>query len=104
MGVAESDVFLALVTKYYLEDIRKHDARVIAQIEQAKALNKPVILAICTELTEQERQEAETIFKNHNVIGRVYFERDKPETITQSAIQAKQIAEKWLRERNRISE
>lgn len=89
--VAESDVFLALITKYYLEDIQSQNLRIITQIEQAKILNKPTILAICRELTEKEQREAENYFKEHNVIGEVFFERNEPKSIEEAFVKIKQI-------------
>jgi len=91
--VAESDVFVALITKYYLMDIRNHDTRVISQIEQAKLLNKPTILAICRELSENEQKEAEAYFQEHNRIGKVYFERGDPKSIEVAVTEIKKILE-----------
>jgi len=90
-----SDFFIALVTKYYLEDVRNHDTRLVGQIEYAKALNKPTILAICKELSETEQKEVETIFQHHNVIGKVFFERNDPPSIEQAVLQIKQIVAGW---------
>lgn len=97
--LAVSDFFIALVTKYYLEDVKKHDTRIVGQIKYAKTLNKPTILAICKELSETEQKEVETIFQHHNVIGKVFFERNDPPSIEQAVLQIKQIAYEWKRKK-----
>lgn len=99
VGIAISDFFLALVTKYYLEDVRKHDTRIVSQIEYAKALNKPTVLAICKELSENEQKEVETIFQHHNVIGKVFFERNDRPSIEQAVLEMKQIVDEWERKK-----
>lgn len=60
--------FVVLVTRNYLDDIKRKDIRVLAEIDRAKTCRTPVILLMFEDLKETDKQEAKEIFKEHNVI------------------------------------
>ena len=66
--VISSDVFLALVTKSYLKDVRNEDEAILEQISVAKEFNKPCFLMF-VDLSTMEVVEGKEIFKKHRVIA-----------------------------------
>ena len=62
-----SDIFLALISKAYLEEVRKKDREITEQISIAKEFDKPTFL-IYMNLSSREIKEATELFKEHKVI------------------------------------
>ncbi len=62
-----STVFVVLVTKGYLEDVRNGDKEITEQISLAKEFDKPCFL-VCLDLSDEQVKEAENIFKEHRTI------------------------------------
>ena len=62
-----SDIFLVLVSKSYLEEVRNKDREITEQISLAKEYDKPTFL-IYMNLSEGEIKEADKLFKEHKVI------------------------------------
>lgn len=62
-----SDIFIALVSKTYLEEVRNKDREIIEQISMAKEFDKPTFL-IYIDLSDGEIKEADELFKEHTVI------------------------------------
>lgn len=92
--IRESDVFMVLVTKHYLQDLRNHDTRITLQIEHAKLLGKPTVLIISEDLTEKEQEEATSYFQEHKLIGKVFFNRRVKKSLKEAVEKVKEIYEK----------
>ena len=58
-AIAGSEIFLALATKNYLNDICNPNSEVAVQARLAKKLNKPVIILIATDLSQAGKLELE---------------------------------------------
>lgn len=96
-AMARSQCFFALFTKNYLEDIRSRDPRVLSEIERAKAYHTPVILFLFEDLSEQEKQEAREVFKDHNLI-KTYENMPRGKTLTEKLDQVMPEVIKLLEE------
>lgn len=64
-GIEKSDIFFAIVTKYWMAESWHKD-----EIAYAKALGKPFALAI------EKDVDPGNLFDGCNVIGRITFDRD----------------------------
>jgi hypothetical protein len=67
---------IMLVTSSYLQGYLSGHVDILTQVNVAKQLNQPVILMIEKDLTPNELKQVEEIFKHHNVVGKIFFDRD----------------------------
>ena len=76
------------ITPSYLEEYLLGHIDVITQVRTAKMLSQPVILMIENDLTPYERQQVENIFRNHNVVAKIEFDRNNIEECADKLLEA----------------
>ncbi len=67
-AIAGSEIFIALATKNYLQEMHDPNSEVSIQSKIAKRLNKPVVIVMAKNLSQAGKLEIERFFVGYNVI------------------------------------
>jgi len=67
---------IMIVTASYLQDYFMGKPDIIMQVILPKQLGQPIILLLDKDLTPNEKKQAEDIFRNHNVVAKISFDRN----------------------------
>jgi len=67
--IADSNVFIALATKNYIEALKDGDSPVSLQVKLAKKHNRPVIILVDNRLSENEKIKLERYFVGFDILG-----------------------------------
>ena len=70
-GIADSNVFIALVTKNYIEALKDGNSPVSLQVKLAKKYNRPVIILVDNRLSKNEKIELEMYFIGFDILGMI---------------------------------
>lgn len=66
--IDESNLFMILVTRNYLDALRSQDGNILTQIKIARQLKKPFFIIIDGILSNEEIKEIEEYFSKDNII------------------------------------
>jgi len=72
----QCNLFAAIVTPSYLQDYSMGEPDIVTQVELSKQLRQPTFLLLDQDLTPNELKQAEDIFKEHNVVAKISFDRN----------------------------
>ncbi len=91
-AIAGSEIFIALATKNYLQEMHNPNSEVSIQAGIAKKLNKPVVILMAKTISQTGKLEIERFFVGYNVIKVIDLDFDDYSSWKDAAEEIGQIA------------
>lgn len=90
-AIAGSEIFLALATKNYLQEMHDPNSEVSTHSKIAKKFNKPVIIVLAKNLSQADKLEIERFFVGYNVIRVINLDLDDDSSWKDAAEEIAQV-------------
>lgn len=91
--IVDSDLFAVLGTKNYLHALKTNKENILYQIRIARKYNKPTLLLISKNLSEEDIMELESHFYAHNVIKEMVLDLSNEDSQKEIVLEIKRLAE-----------
>lgn len=91
--IVDSNLFAVLGTKNYLHALKTNKENILYQIRIARKYNKPTLLLISKNLSEEEIMELESHFYAHNVIKEMVLDLSNEDSQKEIVLEIKRLAE-----------
>lgn len=66
--ISQTDLFIVMATKNYLDALRNMDGDILAQIDTARKFQKPFFIVFDNRLSDDEIKEIDEYFSNDNIV------------------------------------
>ncbi len=94
--IVNSDLFIVLGTKYYLDSLKTNKENIPYQVETAKKFNKPTLLIIDKSLSKSEIIELEGYFHTHNVVKEMIVDLKDLSSWDEIRVELERLVEKYM--------
>lgn len=91
--IVDSDLFAVLGTKHYLHALKTNKENILYQIRIARKYNKPTLLLISKNLSEEDIMELESHFYAHNVIKEMVIDLSNEDSQKEVIAEIKRLSE-----------
>lgn len=86
-----SNLFVVLVTKNYIEELRNLNGEILTSIRTAVELKKPFFIIVDSRLTKEEKDEIDNYFHGYDIIKRMEIDIKNKQSIDIIAREIKQL-------------
>lgn len=99
--IVDSNLFVVLGTKNYLHALKTNKENILYQIRIARKYNKPTLLLVSKNLSEDDIMELESHFYAHNVIKEMVLDLSNEDSQKEIVAEIKRLAEEQEKKRGK---